>query len=150
MGKNTEPISWFDGEDKEMLEAINSAQSNFQLFVNAIDEDNRRILPVLEDALVKYAFPATKGKVKVEHMFLSNIKIVEDHLTGVLVSEPMYTNKVKPGQTVEIDPSRVSDWLYVINGVGTGGFTFKVMYSKFSEQEKKLYGNEPPFSWIEK
>ena len=81
-------------------------------------------------------------------MFLSNIQMNENCLSGVIVSEPMYTDAVKAGQVVEIEPSRVSDWLYVINGVGTGGYTFKVMYSRFSEQDKRMYGNEPPFIWI--
>ncbi|HEX3047594.1 MAG TPA: DUF2314 domain-containing protein [Bacillota bacterium] len=145
-----EPVVWFEGEDQEMLEAIHLAQSNFSQFLDAIEEESRRIVPVFEDALVKYAFPATKNKVKVEHMFLSNIQFNGNCLSGVVVSEPMYTDAVKAGQTVEIEPSRVSDWLYVIDGAGTGGYTFKVMYSRFSEREKKMYGNEPPFVWIKK
>lgn len=143
-----EPIAWFEGEDQEMLEAIHLAQSNFPIFLKAIAEESRRIFPAFEDALVKYAFPATKNNVQVEHMFLSNIQMNENCLSGVIVSEPMYTDAVKAGQVVEIEPSRVSDWLYVINGVGTGGYTFKVMYSRFSEQDKRMYGNEPPFIWI--
>lgn len=143
-----EPIAWFEGEDKEMLEAIHLAQSNFPVFLKAIEEESRRIIPAFEDALVKYAFPTTKNKVKVEHMFLSNIQIKVNCLSGVITSDPMYTDAVKAGQTVEIEPSRISDWLYVINGAGTGGYTFKVMYSRFSEREKEMYGNEPPFVWI--
>jgi Uncharacterized protein conserved in bacteria len=145
-----EPIAWFEGEDQEMLEAIHLAQLNFPQFFKAIEEESRRIIPAFEDALVKYAFPATKNKVTVEHMFLSDIQINGNALTGVLVSEPMYTDAVEAGQTVEIEPSRVSDWLYVINGAGTGGYTFKVMYSRFSEREKEMYGHEPPFVWIQK
>ncbi len=145
-----EPVAWFAGEDQEMLEAIHLAQKNFPQFLKAMEEESRRILPVFEDALVKYAFPATKNEVQVEHMFLSNIQVNGSRLSGMIASEPMYTDAVKVGQTVEIEPSRVSDWLYVINGAGTGGYTFQVMYSRFSEREKEMYGNEPPFVWIKK
>ncbi len=146
--KKKEAIAWFEGEDKEMLMAINSAQSNFPIFLKAMEEESKRIVPAFEDALVKYAFPATKHEVKVEHMFLSEIRFNGNFLSGILVSDPMYTDAVKVGQTIEIEPSRVSDWLYVINGVGTGGYTFKIIYSRFSEQEKEYYSNEPPFVWI--
>ncbi len=131
-----------------MLEAIHQAQSTFPNFVSALEEESRRIVPTFEQALVKYAFPATKKGVKVEHIFLSNISKENGALWGVVVGTPLYTNEVKEGGRVEIDPRRVSDWLYVVNGVGFGGPTFKLMWSRFSEQEKASYGGQLPFVWV--
>ena len=143
-----EPISWFEGQDIEMLQAIGHAQAIFHDFVSALDVENSRIAPIIEEALVKYAFPATKKGVQVEHIFLSNIEKRDSVLWGVVTGAPRYTNAVKEGQNIEIDPQRISDWLYVVNGKGVGGFTFKLMWSRFSDQEKSVYGAQPPFVWI--
>ena len=143
-----EPISWVDGRDAEMAEAIHQAQSTFQEFASALEEDSRRIVPMLDQALVKYVFPATKSGVEVEHLFLSNIEKKGDSLFGVVASDPVYTDIAREGERIEIDPSRVSDWLYVVNGVGVGGYTFRVLWSRFSEREKSRYGDQPPFVWV--
>lgn len=131
-----------------MLRAIREAQSTFPDFVLAMEEESRRVVPAFEQALVKYAFSATKKGVQVEHIFLSNISKKNGTLWGTVAGTPLYTSEVKEGERVEIDPQRVSDWLYVVNGVGVGGSTFKLMWSRFSEQEKALYGGQPPFVWI--
>lgn len=142
------PIAWFAEEDLEMLEAIRQAQLAYSDFISAIEEESKRIFPVFDDALVKYAFPATKAGIKVEHLFISDIELRGDKLCGTVASEPLYANSVKEGDSIEIEPSRVSDWLYVINAIGVGGFTFKLMWQRFSEQEKSAYRNQPPFIWL--
>jgi uncharacterized protein YegJ (DUF2314 family) len=147
--KKHQPISWFEGQDVEMLEAIQQAQSTFPDFVSAIELESRRILPAMDDTLVKYAFPATKQRVKVEHMFLSNIEMRGASMYGILNSEPLYTEGINEGDAIEIDLSRISDWLYVVGGIGTGGYTFKVMWSRFSEKEKSYYRDQPPFVWLD-
>lgn len=131
-----------------MLEAICQAQLTYSDFLGAIEAESRRIFPALDEALVKYAFPATKTGVKVEHIFISDIELRGDKLCGTVASEPLYANAVKEGDSIEIEPSRVSDWLYVIDGRGVGGFTFKLIWERFSEQEKSAYQNQPPFIWL--
>jgi len=131
-----------------MAEAVHQAQSTFQEFVSALEEDSRRIVPMVDQALVKYALPATKSGVAVEHVFLSNIQKKGDSVFGVVASEPLYTSIIREGEYVEIDQSRVSDWLYVVNGAGVGGYTFKILWSRFSERERSRYADQPPFVWI--
>ncbi|MEP7008434.1 MAG: DUF2314 domain-containing protein [Sphingomonas bacterium] len=62
--------------------------------------------------------------------------------------DPVCTDEVSEGDSISIDRDRVSDWLYVIDGKGTGGFTFKLMWKNFSAEEKALYGSQPPFIWL--
>ena len=131
-----------------MLRAIQQSQSTFHEFVRAVDEDRMRVVPALEEALVKYAFAATEGGAEVEHMFLSRIERSSESLSGVVTGEPLYTKAVKRGERVQIDPARVSDWLYVIDGKGIGGHTFKLIWSRFSEEEKSAYRSQPPFVWL--
>ena len=97
-----EPISWVDGRDVEMAEAVHQAQSAFQEFVSALEEYSRRIVPMVDQALVKYALPATKSGVAVEHVFLSNIQKKGDSVFGVVASEPLYTSIIREGEYVEI------------------------------------------------
>lgn len=146
--KKPSPVSWFEGSDDEMLKAIRESQSSIGSFIAAIEEENRRVVPAFDAALVKYAFPATKQGVKVEHIFLSDVTIRGNQLSGIVNDAPRYTDEVKEGDVVAIDTERVSDWLYVVNGVGTGGYTFRVMWKKFTEAERAGYGQHPPFAWL--
>ncbi|STQ90275.1 DUF2314 domain-containing protein [Iodobacter fluviatilis] len=143
-----EPISWFEGEDTEMLSAISRAQESYPEFIAALEEESRRVVPAFEQALVKYSFPASKRNVKVEHIFLSDIEKRGDSVFGIVNGEPIYTNVVREGDRIEIERPRISDWLYVVNGVGVGGFTFKVMWAKFSDKEKAGYRDQAPFRWL--
>lgn len=142
------PIQWFGGDDPEMLRAIHEAQATYPDFVAAIVEDARREVPTFEDALVKYAFAGSKDGVEVEHMFLSDIAWRGNGLRGTVTSTPMHATGVQEGDRVVIDRDRVSDWLYVVDGKGVGGYTFRVMWSRFDEVERESYRNQPPFLWV--
>jgi len=103
---------------------------------------------MLEVALVKYGFEATRAGVAVEHIFLGEVYNKNGELFGIVNTDPVYTDEVSEGDAVKIDRDRVSDWLYVIDGKGTGGFTFKLMWETFSPEEKALYRPQPPFIWL--
>lgn len=146
--KEQEPVLTFEAEDPEMLAAIHKAQSTYSEFLAEIDKEQHRIVCGFDESLVKYAFPADRASAGIEHMFISDLELIGSKLYGLLASSPNKTKKIKAGDRVEIDPARVSDWLYVIEGKGHGGFTFKVMWSRFSDEEKALYQDEPPFVWV--
>jgi uncharacterized protein YegJ (DUF2314 family) len=143
-----EPIAWFEDQSPEMNSAIQQAQASYAEIEQAMLDDRQRVLPAIEESLIKYAFPATKKGVLVEHMFISDLHHDGETLVGTLASDPMYTSKVKCGMEIKIDPARVSDWLFILGGETKGGFTFKCMWNTFSSDEKNMYRNEPPFSWL--
>lgn len=138
-----EPIAWFAGEDPAMVEAIQLAQSSFDEFLAALKNRDD-----IEESLVKYMFAATIAGVECEHMFLSDFRFDGEVLVGVLCSEPQHTDAIQEGDEVFVDQSRVSDWLYVVAGVGTGGHSFRVMWESFSAEEKAMYRNAAPFCWL--
>ncbi|MDD4937859.1 MAG: DUF2314 domain-containing protein [Candidatus Shapirobacteria bacterium] len=146
---NQKQIFLFSGEDEGMQEAIKIAQEEFPKFKEEIETESKRILPVMTECLIKYAFPSDDNKVKMEHMFLSNIYSDGNNVYGTLVSEPLYTKKVKEGDKIKVELDRVSDWLYIIDDKTHGGYTFKYMWKKFSDFEKEKYRNHPPFCWLE-
>lgn len=131
-----------------MNTAIAEAQSSLPHFVEAVSGQLPGPQPALEAALVKYAFEATRPGIEVEHVFLGDVYSEDGALWGVVNADPVYTDAVCEGDVVRIDSERVSDWLYVIDGKGVGGFTFKLMWSRFSPEEKTLYGSQPPFIWL--
>lgn len=145
--KKKKTISWFEAEDSQMQEAIQTSQETFHEFLNALEQDSYRILPALEVALIKYALPATNS-IKVEHNFLSEITLDNGVLSGVISNKPIYAKEFQEGQRITIDPLRVSDWLYLIEGKSFGGLTIKLIWSRFSDEEKSQYADRPPFSWV--
>lgn len=142
-----EKIAWFDGEDPGMIRAIQEAQSKFHYIEEAILDDSKRVVPAMEECLIKYAVPATEV-ISVEHLFVSYLYFDGESIKGVVVSNPVYTNIVKYGMEITIDPARVTDWLYTIGGESRGGFTFKYMWKNFTDEEKILYRDQPPFVWL--
>lgn len=148
--KNDEPIISYEEEEQGMQEAIKLAQQSFSECAAEIVLESRQIFPVMEVCLIKYAFPAREGSgTKIEHMFLSDVYHNGVNIIGVLASEPMYTDNIAQGDEVVVDQSRVTDWLYIIDGKAHGGFTFKYMWQCFSREEKDIYREEPPFLWLD-
>ena len=142
------PIAWFGGEDAEMNAAIAQAQAGFAHFAEVVTHGATDAAPPPEVTLVKYAFVARKGAAKVEHVFLGDVHGRDGALWGTVDADPVHTDEVAEGDLIEIDHERVSDWLYVVDGKGTGGFTFSVMWKNFSHEEKRAYGSQPPFVWL--
>lgn len=148
--KNNELIVSYEEEEQGMQEAITLAQQSFPEFEAEVALESSRMFSEMEVCLIKYAFPAREGSgTKVEHLFLSDIYHNGVNIIGILASEPMYTDDIVEGDEVVVDRSRVTDWLYGIDGKTRGGFTLKYMWQCFSEEEKNMYREEPPFSWLD-
>ena len=146
---SNDPILWISGEDPEMQSAIRRAQKSYPEFQNAILQDMNRVVPCIVEALVKYAFPTKSRHAAVEHMFLSDFEAEGSDLYGYLASEPKYAKAVKEGDRIKINQSEVSDWLIVSSEEITGGDTFEVMWSGFTDEEREVYRDQPPFCWLQ-
>ena len=142
------PIAWFSGESEAMNAAISEAQSRFSEFRRILDSQASNTGPALETALVKYAFVAKKPGAAVEHVYVGDIESRGGSLWGIVNANPVYTDEVVEGDVIPILPERVSDWLYVAEGAGVGGFTFRLMWNNFSSEEKAAYRSQPPFVWL--
>ncbi|WP_165187638.1 DUF2314 domain-containing protein [Caulobacter soli] len=129
-----------------MNAAIAEAQEGFPRFKAAVAGQGGG--PAIEVALVKYGFAAKTKGAEVEHVFLGDVHAKDGVLWGVVNADPVYTDEVSEGDAVMIEDARVSDWLYVIDGRGIGGFTFKLMWKTFSPLEKAAYRAQPPFLWL--
>ena len=146
---NFNSIHWVSGEDPAMQFAIKKAQQSFPAFEQAIIQDLAREEPEIVDSLVKYAFPTEKSECIVEHMFLSDFEYLDGKLLGILMSEPQYAENVEEGDQITIELNSISDWLYVKDGKVYGGYTFELIWKSFSDDEKQMYIQDPPFSWMD-
>jgi uncharacterized protein YegJ (DUF2314 family) len=63
-------------------------------------------------------------------------------LVGKIDNLPAEVTSVKLGQTIEIDPSKISDWFYVDNGKLIGGYTIRVIRNRMSPKEKKQFDKQ--------
>lgn len=140
---------WFTDEELAMQEAIQLAQNNFSSFKEDLIKDRQRIIPAIEESLIKYAFETENKDVPVEHMFLSDIFYDGSNIIGIIYSEPIYTESVQAGNSIIVDINQVTDWLYIIDGKTYGGYTFKYMWKCFTDEEKAMYKDQPPFIWLE-
>jgi uncharacterized protein YegJ (DUF2314 family) len=124
-----------DGDDKEMNEAIKKSRATFKDFAEAFDNKKR----TQSYFSVKLAFPTEYGA---EHIWLSQITKTDGRFYGQIDNLPEDVTSVELGQTIEIDPAKISDWFYVDNGNLVGGFTLRVIRDRMTPAERKQFDQE--------
>jgi uncharacterized protein YegJ (DUF2314 family) len=132
-----------DGGDPEMQRAYEQARDSFRYFWREIAWDRRRIVPALDMAAFKAPFtdgatrPGSVDAPEVEHMWVSDVDFDGEHVSGVLGNEPNWLTSVKAGDAVRIPVDRISDWMYVMDGVAYGAFTVNLLRSRMDATERR-------------
>ena len=121
-----------------MHTAVIEARRTFRQFLKAL----KHPATGQEDFEVKKAF--TEGN-QVEHLWLTGVQLVGDHLEGRVDNQPRKITGVKLGQVVSVYPKEISDWLYIDNGNLVGGYTVRVHYNELSPKEKQEFDREANF-----
>jgi uncharacterized protein YegJ (DUF2314 family) len=121
-----------------MHNAVIEARKTVRQFIKAL----KHPASGQEDFEVKKAF--TEGN-QTEHIWISDLQLVGDHLQGRVDNEPRKITGVKLGQVVSVYPKEISDWLYVDNGNLVGGYTVRVHYNELSPKEKQEFDREANF-----
>ncbi len=92
--------------------------------------------------MIKKAF---KTNQTVEYIWLVEIKYNsnKDKFTGILGTNPIYTNEAKVGEIIWIDKNEISDWMF-LNEDNTinGAYTLKILRNRLSDKEKQLFDKE--------
>lgn len=141
-------IVWTDGEDPDMIRAIENAQITFPEFARQAELENFRIVPGFVQIAVKAFFPDPARPTKGEHMFVTDVHTDGNTITGILASDPNDPRLgVVEGQEVKFPVSRLSDWFLVTDRMGLGGFTIDVLKRQMPLSQLKAYQNQPPLSW---
>ncbi|HQO39312.1 MAG TPA: DUF2314 domain-containing protein [Spirochaetota bacterium] len=120
--------------DPEMNNAIKKAQETIGSFWKHYNKPG----PNEKDFMIKVKIEDAGG---VEHFWCGNIQLKDGAVYGDLWNYPEVVKSVKYGETVKIDPTAISDWMYYRDGKIVGGFTIRVLLKYLDEGERKRYEN---------
>ena len=124
-----ENIVLITSDDPEMNKAIEQARETWDTFVSVYKQRKR----YNRKLSIKYPFQADESY---EHLWLGNLRIINGKVTGWIRNTPKYTTEVRRGDKIEIDPKKISDWMYFEHGKMKGGFTVLVALEQLDENEK--------------
>ena len=125
--------------DRQMNRAIESAKESYPRFLEAFSKGD----PADSCFAVKMKFPY--GNNNFEHMWLSRLHFRDQTLTGILSSKPVNVKNIMQGDSVAVDTSALSDWMFVHKGRLKGGYTIKLLYRRANKADKQELKNRMPF-----
>jgi uncharacterized protein YegJ (DUF2314 family) len=115
-------VSAVASDDAEMLAARAHAQETLGHFLS--------VLAAPEDArTLSVKAPFVEGEI-VEHMWIAKPVFDGEVFTGKLDNDPAELTGVIAGQDVRIGRDRITDWMYVRDGLLHGSFTLRVLLSR--------------------
>lgn len=126
--------------DDEMNEAISEARSSFQQFADALSSSR----PGYSLFALKVMFEDHVGGF--EHIWITDIYFRDGQFHGTVGNTPSYTTEVEAGQQITVDLNKVSDWMYVYNGVLHGGYTLRVLRNRMSPEERNEFDKSLEFT----
>ena len=117
-------------DDAKMNAAIAEARKTVDEFINALKAKD----PKAKHFAVKA--PLVDGD-QVEHVWLVNLKVSGDKLSGVIGNKLQIVKNYKMGQAVTLGKKEITDWMYVKDGVVQGNVTLKAMFHTMDPEEVK-------------
>jgi uncharacterized protein YegJ (DUF2314 family) len=118
----------FDSDDPEMTEAIAAARRSLPEFLEAFAHPKSG----QTSFLVKAAF---HDGDEVEHIWLADLDLSSARLRGVVANEPNLRT-LRFMETVEFEPTQITDWMYLDHGKLVGGLTTRLIRDRMSPQER--------------
>jgi len=117
-----EPIIEVSDDDPRMADAVAEALNRWPEFVAAFENRNTENQ---DKFIIKAEF--TEGSAS-EYMWVAVSDLEDDLIRGVLMNDPHELLEVHRGATVEIEMSKLNDWIHPgPDDVPVGGFTLKVL-----------------------
>ena len=136
--QSVDKVTYVDEDDPQMNAAIEKARSSVNKFIAALQSPKAG----RSDFSVKMAFTDRNGT---EHMWLSPVSYDGNKFHGTVNNEPETVKNVRMGKKVTVEPSKISDWMYVEKGKLVGGYTLRVLRDKMSPKERAEFDRSVPF-----
>jgi uncharacterized protein YegJ (DUF2314 family) len=132
--KADEEVYRFRSGDLQML----AAQEQARQTLTELDAALAHPPPDARDFQVKVGFSIGTGPER-EHLWLSDVALTDSRVSGKVVSHPAAV-PLSFGKYTSAPRADITDWMYVDGGVVHGGFTWRVILSRMSpeDREKKL------------
>ncbi|WP_291090435.1 DUF2314 domain-containing protein [Flavobacterium sp. BFFFF1] len=135
-----DPIVNVSAEDIEMNKAIQTAKNTLKDFNNALILKNANF----NSFALKVKFEDGED---VEHVWLSYIEKRNGEFFGVVDNLPEKITNLKLGDTIKIEKSKITDWMFLEKTKLNGGFTIRVLRNRMNEAEKKKFDSECGFEF---
>lgn len=130
------PIYFVSSDEDYMQRAFEQARESFKYFWRELYWERRRIVPMLDYAMVKICFlDVINGEEVGEHMWVNDVEFDGETIYGTLVNEPDRVQNVKVGDQISAKFTDMSDWLFAIDGRAYGGFSVQAMRSRMQKDE---------------
>lgn len=148
--RDMDQIFSVNATDPEMQQAIQEARDRFSEFLKVADADIERIIPCLDDVLIKIYLSNPDSPDSGEHVWVRYLGRDERDKTrfrGELISSPNKVKVLKKGQVANFKLERVSDWLYVEDDKAHGAFTVQLLRRRMTPKERKKHDAGYPFKF---
>ncbi|MEW7399550.1 MULTISPECIES: DUF2314 domain-containing protein [Elizabethkingia] len=135
--RDNEPdVHILSGEDNEMNTAIENAQKSLYKFKEAIESHN----PDYYNFALKEKFNTSGSGA--EYIWISKVEYYNNKFYGIVDDDPISTMEVKLGDTIEVNPQNITDWMYFDKKIIKGAYTTKVLRKRMSQQERTQMDKE--------
>ena len=122
-------------DDKEMNEAMKTAQKTLANFDDAFKKNN--------DSNVYFSLKKRFEEDNIiEHIWIGNLKYENGKYIGIVGNLPEKLKSVKLDDTVEIERKDITDWMYIINSKLYGGYTVRLLRNRMTESERQKFDSE--------
>lgn len=142
---STGPVIEVGGDDAEMNEAMEKARTTF---ASAWEEYRDGGDPANDEGaefMVKAYFVDEEEDAEGEHMWVGGLSYDGETISGTLLSEPRDLRSVALHDAVAFPLDRLSDWMWVREGVATGAWTVQLLRSRMSAGERREHDSHYPF-----
>ncbi|WP_462109756.1 YegJ family protein [Campylobacter concisus] len=137
------PIYFVSSDEDYMQRAFEQARESFRYFWREVYWERRRIVPMLDYAMVKICFlDVVNGEEVGEHMWIDDVEFDGETIYGTLINGPDAVQNVKLGDQISAKIDEMSDWLFSIDGRAYGGFSVQAMRSRMQKKELKEHDKE--------
>ena len=133
-GTRRDPVVNIETADSEMATAIAKARTTLLEFWSKLENPASGE----SDFSLKVAIEG-RDATEVEHFWLTNIVRKDGHITGTISNDPSTVKTVRRGQTYDVNPEKISDWLYKRNGKMVGNETMRPLLKRLPSQQAANY-----------
>lgn len=134
----SDPLVGFDPDDPKMAEAIGVAKDTISEFLDALSQPKARQTAFM----LKVVFDHGD---QLEHVWVADVEILSARtLCGVIAVEPRLPN-LRFKQRVDFEPARITDWMFVDNGLLVGGYTTRLIRQRMTSEERAAFDASVPY-----
>ncbi|MDO6491148.1 MAG: DUF2314 domain-containing protein [Cellulophaga sp.] len=120
-------------ENIAMNQAIAKANKTLSIFKTAIQSNNKNYYGFT----LKQKFSDSDGSA--EHIWIQDVTYDGSKFKGIVGNTPLYEINVKLGDTINVDESNISDWMYFDQNITKGAYTIRVLRDQMSTEEQKEF-----------